>query len=171
MSEAAAPVGKRRNLVKRIGKKLFRGVLLEHLARQSRVPNDPVLDPALFPWIREIQAGWPAMRAELEEQLKHRAELPRFQDISPDQYRISPDNMRRTFVFYGFGERSELNCGLCPETARLLAKVPRLETAFFSILAPGKHVIRFEHPRKTQVREVTIRSNRRQLVSFDLFLE
>ena len=38
-------------------------------------------------------------------------------------------------------------------------------------LAPGKHVIRFEHPRKTQVREVTIRSNRRQLVSFDLFLE
>jgi aspartyl/asparaginyl beta-hydroxylase (cupin superfamily) len=36
--------------------------------------------------------------------------------------------------------RSEHNCALCPETARLLATVPHLETAFFSILAPGAHI-------------------------------
>jgi hypothetical protein len=27
-------------------------------------------------------------------------------------------------VLYGFGYRSESNCNVCPETARLLAKVP-----------------------------------------------
>ena len=69
-----------------------------------------------------------------------RDKLPRFQDISPDQMRISPDDKWRTFVFYGFGYPSERNCGLCPETAQVLRRIPGLESALFSILAPGKHV-------------------------------
>ncbi len=38
-------------------------------------------------------------------------------------------------------------------------------------LAPGRYLIRFEHPRKTWEDVVTVRSNRRQLVTFDLFGE
>jgi beta-hydroxylase len=152
MPGADKPKGLRRNLTKKLGKKLFRGVFLEYLARQSLVPNAPVLDARLFPWAEEFRASWREIRAELEEQLRHRAALPNFQDISPDQYRISPDSMWKTFVFWGFGERSELNCELCPKTAAALSRVPRLETAFFSVLAPGKHVPRHRGVTKGMVR-------------------
>ncbi len=139
-------------LARRYGKKLFRGVLYDFLARKSRVPTGPVLDAVDFAWGDEFKARWPKIRIELEEQLKDRASIPRFQDISPDQYKISPDDMWRTFVFYGFGHRSELACELCPETAAALAGVPKLESAFFSILAPGKHVPRHRGVTKGVVR-------------------
>jgi ornithine lipid ester-linked acyl 2-hydroxylase len=134
------PQGKRRNFVKHAGKKLLRGTVLEYLTRSSKVPNDPVIGNEHFPWASELTAHWQAMRTELESQLLNHAHLPNFQDISPDQYRISPDDMWKTFVFVGFGNWSKLNCELCPNTARALALVPKLETAFFSILAPGKQI-------------------------------
>lgn len=140
MSTTAKPAGRRRRLIKRAGKRLLRGVVFDYLAKHSLVPNDPVIGNEHFSWAEDFRAGWETMRGELESQLAHRTQLPNFQDISPDQYRISPDDLWKTFVFVGFGERFELNCGSCPGTARALSLVPGLETAFFSILAPGKHI-------------------------------
>ena len=150
--KSEAPTGARRKLVKRVGKKLLRGVLHDFLARQSKVPNDPILDASLFPWAEDFRANWVTIRNELDRQLVHRSALPNFQDISPDQYRISPDSMWKTFVFVGFGEPSELNRELCPETAKALDRIPRLQTAFFSVLAPGKHVPRHRGVTKGLVR-------------------
>jgi beta-hydroxylase len=130
---------RRRRYVTRYGKRTFR-TIDRYFARQSLVPNAPVLDGRLFPWAAEFEAHWQAVRVELEALLHYRDELPRFQDISPDQYRISPDDKWKAFVFYGFGYRSEHNCRICPQTARLLDRVPGIENAFFSILAPGKMV-------------------------------
>lgn len=130
---------RRRAFVKENGRRVLFG-LTEYLGRQSEIPNDPVLDPALFPWAEPLRREWRSIRAELDALLRRRDELPRFQDISPDQMRISPDDLWRTFVFCGFGHRFALARELCPETSRLLDRVPRLENAFFSILAPGKHV-------------------------------
>src|SRR5262249_23186309 len=127
----------RRKYMRRYGKRILR-TLDRYLARQSLVCNDPVLNATLFPWATEIEGNWQAIRAELEAILQHREQLPLFQDISPDQYGISPDDKWRIFGFYGFGYRSEYNCRLCPQTARLLDRVPGIENAFFSILAPGK---------------------------------
>jgi beta-hydroxylase len=127
-------------------------VLFDFLGRESLVPTQPVLDEREFPWAAEFKARWPKLRAELDAQLRNRAEIPRFQDISPDQYKISPDDLWRTFVLYGFGHRSELACELCPETAAALALVPKLESAFFSILAPGKHVPRHRGVTRGMVR-------------------
>lgn len=130
---------RRRASVKRFGKRALRA-LTAYLSRQSRVPDTPVLDPALFPWSEQLRDNWTAVRAELDRLLVHRDALPRFQDISPDQARISTDDRWRTVMLYGFQHRAEATCRRCPETDRLLAGVPRLETAFFSILAPGKHI-------------------------------
>ena len=152
MRPAEAPSGLRRTFVKRVGKKLLRGVLHDSLARQYTIPNDPVLDASQFPWAEEFCSHWQVIRAELDGQFKHRSALPNFQDISPDQYRISPDSMWKTFVFVGFGEPSELNRKLCPETAKALDGVPRLQTAFFSVLAPGKHIPRHRGVTKGLVR-------------------
>jgi aspartyl/asparaginyl beta-hydroxylase (cupin superfamily) len=127
----------RRDLVKRNGKRIFKSID-RYFARQSLVPNEPVLDTALFPWTMEFERNWQGVRTEVMAMLQRREKLPFFQDISPDQMRISPDDKWRTFFLYGFGHRSEQNCRLCPQTASLLDKVPGIETAFFSILAPGK---------------------------------
>jgi len=127
----------RRKYMRRYGKRILRSID-HYFARQSLVPNDPVLDAALFPWATDLERNWQAIRAELEAILQHREQLPFFQDISPDQYGISPDDKWRIFGFYGFGYRSEYTCRLCPQTARVLDRVPGIENAFFSILAPGK---------------------------------
>lgn len=151
-AQAEKPKGFRRTLVKKYGKKLFRGTLLEFLSQQSRIPDQPVLDNNLFPWAEEFRAQWPEIRDELEALLKHRAALPNFQDISPDQYKISQDARWKTFMLYGFGDRFDFGCELCPKTAAALEKVPQLTTAFFSILGPGKHIPRHRGVTKGLVR-------------------
>jgi aspartyl/asparaginyl beta-hydroxylase (cupin superfamily) len=130
---------RRRKYVKRYGKRALRKVD-HYFARQSLAPNTPVFETSLFPWVTDFEAHWRAIRAELDTLLQRRHDLPRFQDISPDQKRISPDDKWRAFVFYGFGYRSEQNCRLCPQTAQLLDRLPGVENAFFSILAPGKQI-------------------------------
>jgi len=137
-AETEAVLRKRRKkYVRRYGKRTLRA-LDRYFARQSLVPTTPVLDSQLVPWTAEFETQWRAVRAELDTILQHREALPRFQDIASDQYRISSDDKWRAFVFYGFGHRSEHNSRLCPQTARLLDRVPGIENAFFSILAPGK---------------------------------
>lgn len=152
MAETTAEAEPRRKLTKKLGKKLFRGTLLRFLSRQSTIPDQPVLDNDLFPWAQELQAQWPAIREELDQLMAQRDRLPNFQEISPDQYRISPDAQWKTFLFYGFGERIDFGCSMCPRTAEALDRIPNLSTAFFSILAPGKHVPRHRGVTKGLVR-------------------
>ncbi|MBD1853624.1 aspartyl/asparaginyl beta-hydroxylase domain-containing protein [Leptolyngbya sp. GB1-A1] len=93
-----------------------------------------------FPWAEALEANWQGIRQELDQVLPYTDVLPNFQDISPRQNRISPDNLWKTYFFFAFGYRSQKNCDRCPETTRLLEQIPGLKVAFFSILAPGKHI-------------------------------
>jgi len=130
---------RRRQLVNRYGKRAIRRVN-RFLAMQSLVPDQTVFEPDQFPWAREFEANWLAIRHELDHVLRYRDQLPRLYDVSPENTRISADDNWKSFVLYGFGYRSQNNCALCPETARLLSTVPGIETAFFSILSPGAHI-------------------------------
>jgi ornithine lipid ester-linked acyl 2-hydroxylase len=128
-------------LIKRIGKPIVRSI--ERLmASQSLVGNPEIYDKRLFPWIPELEASVPAIRAELDRLLEHRERLPRFVDIQPDQGKINPDAGWKTFFFGGLGVRSEHNRKLCPATAAALDRIPNVELALFSILAPGLHIPR-----------------------------
>ena len=108
--------------------------------RHSLVGNPPIFDSARFPWTRDIEASWRSIRAELDEVLKYPAGIPNFQDISVEQKSITNDDRWKTFFFYGYGLRNDMNCEICPETARLLSQIPGMTTAFFSILLPGKRI-------------------------------
>ena len=141
----------RRRSVRSLGKRVLRRID-RYIAANSLVPDQPVLDAETFPWVAELEANWRDIRAELDEILRFREHIPRFQDVSADQYRISPDDQWRTFILYGFGYRSEVNCELCPKTTAVLQRIPRLQTAFFSILAPGKHVPRHRGVTKSLIR-------------------
>lgn len=110
------------------------------IAWGSLVGNPPVFDPALFPWARNLEANWQSIRAELDEVLKNESDIPPFQEISRDQRKLSDDDRWKTYFLYAFGYKAESNCDRCPETTRLVETIPGMTTAFFSILAPGKHL-------------------------------
>lgn len=109
-------------------------------------------DPASFAWVQPLEAHWPVIRQELDAILEHHDRLPNFQDISEDQTAITTDDRWKTFFLYGFGFKAEKNAALCPETTRLIEQVPGMKTAFFSILAPGKHIPPHRGPYKGVMR-------------------
>jgi ornithine lipid ester-linked acyl 2-hydroxylase len=106
----------------------------------SLIGESIFFDKSHFPWADMLEANWRVIRQELDAVMAHTEALPNFQDISPRQHRIANDDRWKTFFFYGFGFKAQQNCDRCPETTRLLEKIPRLKVAFFSILAPGKHI-------------------------------
>ena len=115
-------------------------------------PLQPFYDPGDFPWVAPLEANWKAIRAELDRLLAHRDALPNFQDISTDQYNLTDDDKWKTYFFYGYGFRSDANCARCPATTRLIESIPGMETAMFSILAPGKRIPPHDGPYKGVLR-------------------
>jgi aspartyl/asparaginyl beta-hydroxylase (cupin superfamily) len=117
----------------------------------STVGNPAFFDPAIFPWTRQLESSWPAIRRELDVVLRRRDELPSFHEISRDQTRLS-DERWKTYFFYAYGFKAEGNCLRCPETTRIVESIPGMKTAFFSILGPGKHIPAHRGPYKGVVR-------------------
>ena len=110
------------------------------LIRYSLVPDTPFLAPSEFSWVPVLEADWKVIRAELERLLEAPERIPNFQDISRDQYNITRDDKWKSYFLYGYGYKMENNCKACPETTRILESIPGMYTAFFSVLAPGKHI-------------------------------
>jgi beta-hydroxylase len=129
----------RRAFVKKTGKKLVRKIAAFQ-SKQSKVPDTPKIDNTYFPFLSHFTENWETIQAEAKEVLKFRDAIPGFQEISPDQYRLAKEQNWKTFVLFGFGQRLEKNASLAPKTAEILESVPNLQTAMFSILAPGYHI-------------------------------
>jgi aspartyl/asparaginyl beta-hydroxylase (cupin superfamily) len=106
----------------------------------SKVGNPCVYDTSLFPWAAEIEREWPAIRAELDRVLQRQPDLPGFHEIATDVATISQDRGWKMFLLTGYGLSSKRNIQRCPQTWRLVRKIPGLVTAMFSILEPGKHL-------------------------------
>ena len=106
----------------------------------SKVGNPPIYDNAVFPWTKEIERDWRAIRAELDRVLLRQADLPGFHEISSDVATISQDSGWKTFLLAGYGFKSQVNIQACPRTWAACQKIPGLITVMFSILEPGKHL-------------------------------
>jgi len=106
----------------------------------SKVGNPPIYDNAVFPWTKEVEREWPAIRAELDRVLVRQADLPGFHEISSDVATISQDRGWKTFLLSGYGFKSDANIARCPQTWAACQKIPGLITVMFSILEPGKHL-------------------------------
>jgi beta-hydroxylase len=108
--------------------------------RYSAVGNPPVYDKRLFPWAEDVEAEWELIRAELDRLLVRKGDLPAFHEIASEVRSISADKDWKTFLFCAYGFRSEEAIRQCPETWRILKKIPGLKSAMFSIFEPGKHL-------------------------------
>jgi beta-hydroxylase len=116
-------------------KKLERSIV-----RADPNADQPFYDCDDYPWIARLESSWQTILGELQQVMKYQDQLPNFQDISQDQVSITQDQLWKTFFLYGYGYKAEDNCRRCPQTTQLLETVPNMLTAFFSILAPGKHI-------------------------------
>ncbi len=144
------PIRKR---VKKFGKMTTRKIA-KIQSRSSLVPDTPFIDNSHFPFLEEFEDKWEVIRDEVKEVLKHRDDIPGFEQISPDQHRIAKAQQWKTFILFGFGKQLEKNCKQAPVTAELLSRVPNVQTAWFSILAPGYHI-----PAHTGVTKGIVRSH------------
>ncbi|MGP1375394.1 MAG: aspartyl/asparaginyl beta-hydroxylase domain-containing protein [Almyronema sp.] len=122
------------------------------LGEASLVGNTPFFTKDPFPWANELEANWKTIRQELDQVLQYVNALPNFQDIMPRQQRISPTDGWKTYYFCAFGFVATQNCQQCPETWQMLQKIPGLKVAFFSILAPGKHILEHRGKHKGLIR-------------------
>ena len=142
--DADVVVEEKRSRAKRKGYKKF----LKNIVRKAKKLNrshaihgdHPVFDNAAFPWVTEIEAEWQTVRRELEAVLQDKDSLPAFHEILPDVQTITQDNRWKTYMFCGYGVKSKPNIERCPETWRLLQKIPGMKSAMFSILEPRKHI-------------------------------
>ena len=110
------------------------------VARFSIHGDPPVYSNAHFPWVDAVEADWQKVRAELDQVMQYRDSMPSFQDIVKEVGLIQSDNDWKTFFLRGVGMDCRENARRCPETMKMLEKIPGVTTAFFSILSPRKHI-------------------------------
>jgi ornithine lipid ester-linked acyl 2-hydroxylase len=127
------------DVANRLGERFLRAID-HYFGKASLVGNHDFFDEADFPWVRLVEARWPAIRAELDDVLRDQEHLPNFQDISTDQYQLTQDDRWKTYFFRAYGFQVDAHLARCPETAKALDEIPGLTTAMFSILAPGKRI-------------------------------
>jgi beta-hydroxylase len=108
--------------------------------KYAKLGNPRVYDNAMFPWAAEIEGEWQTIRGELNHILLRTEDLPSVQDISTDAVSITQDRGWKMFLLVAYGVKSEPNIRLCPETWRIVQKIPGLKTAMFSIFEPGKRL-------------------------------
>lgn len=94
-----------------------------------------------FAWARDLESHWKVIHQELMEVLAEGERIPTVQAvIGPNVAHLNKDNGWRTFFFHGYGVQAKDNCRRCPETARLINRIPGMNSALFSILEPGSHI-------------------------------
>ncbi|MFW6086562.1 MAG: aspartyl/asparaginyl beta-hydroxylase domain-containing protein [Myxococcota bacterium] len=110
------------------------------VARHSRHGDQPFFEPQTFPWVAELEAAYPDIRAELKPLLAERERIPCFQEVSKDQAHLTRDDRWKTYFLYAYGHKAHDNCARCPATTRAIERIPGMATAFFSILCGPKHI-------------------------------
>lgn len=121
------------------------------LAKWSLLADQPVYDSSQFGWVSKLEENWLAIKAEAKNVLGDRSAMPPVRVISPDHSMIATDEGWKSYVMWGYGLRSEINCARCPETATMLDGIPGLLSAMFSVLDPHSHIPRHVGPTKAIV--------------------
>lgn len=105
-----------------------------------------------FPWVREVEKSWPAIREEADRLLLAIDKLPGFEEIQSEQLRLTTDRRWKIVPFCAYGHQIIENQRRCPETHKALQKIPGLKAALFSIFQAGKDIPPHRGPYKGVLR-------------------
>ena len=114
------------------------------------LPQQPWYPRDTFPWVAELEAATPAMRAEIEQVLAdeqgHEPYVQAEANRAQRGHSLLNDARWSALHLYRAGERVEENARRCPLIMRLLEVLPipqiarRSPMALISILKPGTHI-------------------------------
>ncbi|WP_081740170.1 aspartyl/asparaginyl beta-hydroxylase domain-containing protein [Afipia sp. P52-10] len=111
----------------------------ERKNRAAAVHGNPsVYDSRIFPWAADLESGWTIIRGELARLMMRREALVGQSPASSAT--IGEDRGWTTFMLANYFKQYEHNIAQCPETWRLVQKVPGLVSAMFSVLEPGRRL-------------------------------
>jgi len=101
-----------------------------------------------YPELDLVTQAHPLIQKEFDRLTAERNDLPQYHEVDPGERDISAATPKRwnVFLLEITGHRLAQNRACCPETCRVLEKVPNMIQAFFSILDPGKSVPEHEGP-------------------------
>lgn len=99
---------------------------------------DPAQIPVRFPWVLDLEQNWSLIRGEVARLMMRKN--PPASHATGDAAAIAQDRAWKTFSLISYGFAADETTAQCPETSRLLDKVPGLVTAMFSVLEPGRHL-------------------------------
>ncbi len=116
------------------------------------VPNEKYFETKDFEWIAEIEKDWLLMREELDGLLEERDQIPDICDISEEQLKVVNHGQWKSYTFMLHGHEIPGNCAKCPESYRMIKSIPRIKTAFFSILDPKVEIAEHRGPFKGYLR-------------------
>lgn len=119
-------------------------ILPQLLIRSTRDGTRRFFDPAAFPWVAEVEAAFPEILAEYRRIAGQN--LPNYQDIEAVNVQITTDDLWKTYFLHYYGYRLAKAERECPLTIGALRRIPGLQFAMFSILAPGKHITPHKGP-------------------------
>jgi aspartate beta-hydroxylase len=100
------------------------------------------------PELDAVTQAAPLIRNEFDRLVEQAVELPQYHEVDPGERKIAATTPKRwnVFMLEVMGHKPAVNRARCPETCRVLERVPNMIQAFFSILDPGKSVPEHEGP-------------------------
>jgi ornithine lipid ester-linked acyl 2-hydroxylase len=119
-------------------------VVPQLLIRRTRHGRLRFMDPSSLPWVAELEAAYPEILGEYRRISGQR--LPSYQDIEEINTQINTDDRWKTYFLHYYGYRLAKAERECPATVAALQRIPGLQFAMFSILAPGKHITAHKGP-------------------------
>jgi len=119
----------------------------------NRIPeneNTPILDwKKIVPEAQILIDNFDVIKKEYQNILLNYKNIPTFGDLDDNQGGLSNFDKKewKTFVFKYHSDYNKKNCDLCPETYKILKKLP-LQLAMFSIMEKGKKLFPHRGPSK-----------------------
>ncbi len=133
--------------------KFFRDSSLNYYNSKFKTPAYLDLDK-YFADYTVLEESWKEIKQEIEGVISSGKTLPKFHEVDDGQEYISDnDGLSWSLLNLLLYEMwHEKNCDLCPKTTSILKGLGSVKSAYFSILAPGKHIPPHKGPYKGIIR-------------------
>ncbi|MEE3326459.1 MAG: aspartyl/asparaginyl beta-hydroxylase domain-containing protein [Myxococcota bacterium] len=110
---------------------------------QGRFPRYPAFETEYlheYPDFKKIEDQYPVIREECEALMADRDKLIPMASLGGGYTAGDTHVAKWTTLMFKSGQFIEENCALAPRTAAILRQIPRVYTAFFSVLEPHQHI-------------------------------
>jgi beta-hydroxylase len=129
--------------------RLLKGVVAAvNTGIRAVTPDPSFFNAADFPWTAELEAAYPGIRAECLAAVSDLNNVPNLEDVAEGfgSKNLAHGGDWKGLLLMAFGRPVNKNVLRCPQTYAALQRIPGVQSALFSILAPGVHLTRHTGP-------------------------